>query len=371
MPTAFRKMHGAGNDFMVLDARVGKLNLTPPAIRALGDRRTGVGWDQLIVIEPATAPAADAAMRIYNPDGSEAGACGNATRCVARLLAEQTGRVCVMIETVSGALQAECLADGQVRVDMGPPRLAWHEVPLRAPCNTLWLDLPGEPAAVSMGNPHATLFVPTLDAVDPAAAGPALETDPMFPDRANIGFAQVLAPDRIRLRVWERGAGLTLACGSGACAALVNAHRRGLAGRRAALVLDGGTLLIEWRAPEEAERGRPDRRAADAVVAGGDDAAEEAATGSTKTGGSAVADSEIADSKVGNSAVGVSEVRVSEVGDGVSGFSAGRGQAGRSSGRVDAGRHGHQANAPQGHVWMTGPAVTAFHGSVDLTTYGA
>ena len=357
MPTAFRKMHGAGNDFMVLDARTEPLKLAPPVIRALGNRRTGVGWDQLIVIEVATAATADAAMRIYNPDGSEAGACGNATRCVARLLAEETGRSGVMIQTVSGVLPTECLADGQVRVDMGPPRLAWHEVPLRTACDTLWLDLPGSPAAVSMGNPHATLFVAALDAVDPATAGPVLETHPMFPDRANIGFAQVLAPDRIRLRVWERGAGLTLACGSGACAALVNAHRRGLTGRRAELVLDGGTLLIEWRAPENTESGEPDRRGAGSDIASADITAGDAGAEPTATWDSGAGRSVAANSGVRRSMTGNSE--------------RGGGAAGSSASRDAAGVHMHHADAPHGHVWMTGPAVTAFHGSVDLTTYGA
>ena len=357
MPTAFRKMHGAGNDFMVLDARTELLKLAPPAVRALGHRRTGVGWDQLIVIEAATAATAAAAMRIYNPDGSEAGACGNATRCVARVLAEEMGRSGVVIQTVSGVLTAECLADGQVRVDMGPPRLAWREVPLRTACDTLWLDLPGQPAAVSMGNPHATLFVPALDAVDPATAGPALETHPMFPDRANIGFAQVLAPDRIRLRVWERGAGLTLACGSGACAALVNAHRRGLTGRCAELVLDGGSLLVEWRAPEDAEAGEPDRRSADLHIAGAASAAGDAAAGTTAAWNSGA----------GRSVAGNSGARRSVIGNSRRGGSDARSSASRDA----AGGHAHQADAPQGHVWMTGPAVTAFHGSVDLTTYAA
>ncbi len=236
-PVPFVKMHGAGNDFMLLDARSVTLSLSAPLIQALADRRTGIGWDQLIVLH--ASDRADVAMRIYNPDGSEAGACGNATRCVA----DRLGRDRVTIETASGLLPAERVAGG-IRVDMGPPGLAWQDIPLAEPCDTLHLPLSGDPAAASMGNPHATLFGAGLD---PASDGPELETHTLFPDRANIGFADVLAPDRIRLRVWERGAGLTRACGSGACAALVNAHRRGLAGRRAHLVLDGGTLLIEWR----------------------------------------------------------------------------------------------------------------------------
>jgi diaminopimelate epimerase len=257
MNLAFRKMHGAGNDFMVLDARAAELTLSAACIRALGDRHRGIGWDQLIVLEPAQDPAADVFMRIFNPDGSPAGACGNATRCVAEILgAEAWGAKAwgaegqaqdFTVQTVAGLLHAHRLGGGQVRVDMGAPRTGWRDIPLAQACDTLHLDLPGDPAAVSMGNPHATLFVPDLGAIDPAAIGAALERDRLFPDRANIGFAQILGADRIRLRVWERGAGLTLACGSGACAALVNAVRRGLTGRAAELILDGGTLHVAWR----------------------------------------------------------------------------------------------------------------------------
>jgi diaminopimelate epimerase len=247
----FLKMHGCGNDFVVLDERRGALGITPTRAAAIADRRTGVGCDQFIVIEPPPANAdADAFMRIRNPDGSEAGACGNATRCVAYLLAHETGRLTQIIRTSSGDLRAEVLADGSVRVDMGPAKLDWSEIPLARPMDTLHLDLAlgplSDPAAASMGNPHATFFVGDLSDLPVAELGPRLEHDPLFPERANIGFAQVLAPDRIRLRVWERGAGLTRACGSGACAALVNAHRRGLTGRRATLEMGGGDLTIEW-----------------------------------------------------------------------------------------------------------------------------
>ena len=241
MQLPFIKMHGAGNDFVVLDARAGPIRLAPGRATALADRRTGIGCDQLILVEPA--PGADAFMRILNADGSEAGACGNATRCVASLLFG--GRDAVMIRTAAGNLAAESLPDGRVRVDMGPALLGWQDVPLAREADTLHLPLPGDPAACSMGNPHATFFTRDVNLVE--RLGPALERDPLFPERANIGFAEVLAPDRIRLRVWERGAGLTAACGSGACAALVNAHRRGLAGREAEIVMDGGTLHIERR----------------------------------------------------------------------------------------------------------------------------
>ncbi|MBV9758071.1 MAG: diaminopimelate epimerase [Alphaproteobacteria bacterium] len=252
MLARFVKMHGLGNDFVVFDERTGPLGLTAARAAAIADRHTGIGCDQLISIEPAPAGSgADAAMRIRNADGSEAGACGNATRCVAELLLRDSGAHAGTIRTAAGNLSVERLPDGLIRVDMGEPRLHWRDIPLARAMDTLHVDLYagefGPPAACSMGNPHATFFVADLDRVPVAALGPELERASLFPDRANIGFAQVLAPDRLRLRVWERGAGLTRACGSGACAALVNAHRRGLAGRRAAVLLDGGELGLEWR----------------------------------------------------------------------------------------------------------------------------
>lgn len=247
MLTRFAKMHGAGNDFVILDGRTAALApLTPRRVAALADRRRGIGCDQLISLEPARDGEA-ALMRIHNPDGSEAGACGNATRCVAALLAADAGGP-ILLRTVAGRLEAEAIGGGHVRVGMGRPGLAWQDLPLARPADTLHLPLAGDPAGLSMGNPHATWFVDDVDVAE--HRGAAAETDPLFADRVNAGYAHVLAPDRIRLRVWERGAGLTLACGSGACAALVNAHRRGLAGRRATLVLDGGELLIEWRADD-------------------------------------------------------------------------------------------------------------------------
>jgi diaminopimelate epimerase len=238
---SFRKMHGAGNDFVVVDARGGALGLSPARIAALADRRRGIGCDQFITLEPGVG--SDVFMRIHNPDGSESGACGNATRCVAALLHEETGRSEFVIRTLAGDLPAMVGVEG-VSVDMGAPRLGWRDVPLAEDVDTLHLPIAGDPAALSMGNPHATFFVEDVGEV---SRGAGLEWHGLFPQGANIGFAQVLARDRIRLRVWERGAGLTLACGSGACAALVNASRRGLAGRAAELVLDGGVLHIAWR----------------------------------------------------------------------------------------------------------------------------
>jgi len=297
--TPFRKMHGLGNDFVVLDARGDSvldargdsvldargdsvldargdsvldargdsvldargdsvldargagLAITPARAAAIADRRFGIGCDQLIVLEPATG-AADVFMRIRNPDGSEAGACGNATRCVAALVAAETGQDRVVVRTIAGDLAVTRAPGGRWCADMGPARLGWAEVPLAEAMDTLHLPVArgvlADPAACSMGNPHATFFVADLAAVPVAALGPSLEHDPLFPERANIGFAQVLSPDHLRLEVWERGAGRTLACGSGACAALVNAARRGLTGRRATVSLPGGDLVIEWRA---------------------------------------------------------------------------------------------------------------------------
>jgi diaminopimelate epimerase len=246
MRRPFIKMHGLGNDFVILDARQGGLSMSGARAAALADRRRGIGCDQLIMIAPAEG--ADAAMLIRNPDGSHSSVCGNATRCVAWLLAQETGRSAITLRTGAGILTAECLPDGQVRVDMGPPGLGWRDVPLAREQDTLRIEpLEGTPAAVSMGNPHLTFFVEGLARIDVSREGPRFECDPLLPERANVGFAQITGAASLRLRVWERGAGLTLACGSGACAALVNAHRRGLLPREADVELDGGTLRIVWR----------------------------------------------------------------------------------------------------------------------------
>jgi diaminopimelate epimerase len=241
MTTPFVKMHGCGNDFVILDERPRALGIDVASAARLADRRTGIGCDQLIVLQPDEPVF----MRIYNPDGSEAGACGNATRCVADILMRETDRDALTIRTISGDLPAIRRSDGLIEVDMGPPRLDWADIPLARPMDTIRLGLPGEPAAVSMGNPHVTFFDADLDRA--GELGPALEHHQLFPQRANIGFAKVIDRSTIRLRVWERGAGLTLACGSGACATLVNACRRGLTDRRAQIVVDGGALEITWR----------------------------------------------------------------------------------------------------------------------------
>lgn len=250
MQVPFLKMHGLGNDFVVLDGRAEARALPPEAIRWVGDRHRGVGFDQLITLEPATD--ADVFFRFHNSDGTEAGACGNGTRCAASLVLAETGRERIAIRTIAGLLGAERLPDGTVRVDMGPPRLDWRDVPLAREMDTLHVPMEADgvsdAACCSMGNPHANFFVADLDALDVFRIGPELEHHPLLPERANIGFVQVLARDHLKLVVWERGAGYTLACGSGACAALVNARRRGLVEARCTVSLPGGDLVIEQRA---------------------------------------------------------------------------------------------------------------------------
>jgi diaminopimelate epimerase len=242
---AFRKMHGLGNDFVVLDARRQPIALTPERARVLADRRRGIGCDQLITLEPSSK--ADAFMRIHNADGGEVEACGNATRCIAKLLMAEGGRQQVDVETVVGVLRCREAANDCVSVDMGEARLEWRDIPLVKAMDTLHLDFEGDPVAVNIGNPHVVFFVADAAATDPSIRGPVVERHPLFPERTNVEFATVLAPDRIRMRVWERGVGITRACGTGACATLVAAARRGLTGRIATVVLDGGELAIEWR----------------------------------------------------------------------------------------------------------------------------
>lgn len=250
MARRFLKMHGLGNDFVVLDARAEPLTLTPDQARRLADRREGVGCDQIILIEPPTDPKADAFMRFLNADGSESGACGNGSRCIGALLADELGRHDVAIQTTAGLLRAIRHPDGQVTVDMGPARLGWADIPLAEEMDTLHVPLRHGPlddaCCVSMGNPHAVFFVPDAQEIDLPTLGPVLEHHPLFPQRANIEVVTVLSPARIRMRVWERGSGITRACGTGACASLVAASRRGLTGRSATVVVDGGELLVDW-----------------------------------------------------------------------------------------------------------------------------
>lgn len=249
---AFTKMHGLGNDFVVIDARDRPLALTRETVRAIAARRIGVGCDQLIVMEAVTnGAAADVFMRIHNADGSEVDACGNATRCVAALLMGEAGREIVRIQTGAGILIAEDAQGDAVTVNIGTPGLSWQDIPLANEADTLHLELASgplsDPSAASMGNPHCVFFVDDLDAIPLEELGPGLEHHELFPERANIGVAQVVNDHTLLLRVWERGVGLTLACGTGACAAVVSAHRRGLTGRRVAVQVDGGALAIDWR----------------------------------------------------------------------------------------------------------------------------
>jgi len=242
--TAFLKMHGLGNDFVVFDARGNGLALDAASARALADRRFGVGCDQVIVIGAGTG-GVDAAMRIYNADGGEVESCGNAARCVARLLMEEKDRDRVVIDTPGAVIVCTDAGRGDVTVDMGMPKFDWRDIPLASEVDTNRFAIDGmEAAAVNVGNPHCVLF---RDAADIAALGPKLETHPMFPARINVEFVTVQDRARLRVRVWERGVGITSACGTGACASAVAAHRRGLSERKVEVMLDGGALTIEWR----------------------------------------------------------------------------------------------------------------------------
>ena len=241
----FMKMHGAGNDFVIIDSRGREAVTTPELARALGDRNRGVGFDQLAEIRSATGT--DFALDFWNNDGSRAGACGNATRCVCDYILRDTGRAAVTLVTARGVLRAVRRADGLVSVNMGAPQRDWAEVPLSHAVDPLHLPLAGDPVALGMGNPHCVFFVADAEAVDVAARGPGHEVDPLFPQKTNVEFASLIGPDHLRMRVWERGAGITLACGSGTCATAVAAHLRGLTGRRVIVDVDGGQLEVDWR----------------------------------------------------------------------------------------------------------------------------
>ena len=242
---AFMKMHGLGNDFVVIDSRGREAVMTAGLARAIGDRHRGVGFDQLAEIRGHDD--ADFALDFWNSDGSIAAACGNATRCVCDHIMTERDITSVRLVTARGHLAAVRRADGLVSVNMGAPQLGWAEVPLARAVDTLHLPMPGDPVAVGMGNPHAVFFVPDAEVVDLARLGPQVEHDPLFPQRTNVEFVTVTGPDRLRMRVWERGAGVTLACGSGVCAVTVAAHLRGLTGRSVQIDADGGTLEVDWR----------------------------------------------------------------------------------------------------------------------------
>ena len=248
-------MHGLGNDFVVLDAREQPVTMTSELAKALADRQLGIGCDQLILLEPSAT--ADVKMRIWNHDGGEVQSCGNASRCVADLVLGETRRRAMTIETLGGLLQCSRDGSGMITIDMGSPRFRWDEIPLSEPFpDTRAIELEagpllGSPSAVNVGNPHCLFFVDDLDSIDLAAVGPVLERHPLFPERANISLVRVISPEHIALKVWERGAGLTRACGTAACAGAVAAARNELTGRQVTATLPGGDLAIDWRADDD------------------------------------------------------------------------------------------------------------------------
>lgn len=257
MSRTFLKMNGLGNDFVVVQTLTQSFDPTPEEIRAIAKRDGGIGCDQVIAIDPPKAEGASAYVRFWNSDGEETGACGNGTRCVAWLLMQSAGKTEVAFDTVAGRLSGVAAGEKLVTVDMGPPRLAWNQIPLAEEMNTARVELQvgpidapwvHTPVCVSMGNPHVVFFVdaPVSDAFA-TKTGSLVEHHPLFPEGVNVGFAYVESRDHIRLKVWERGAGLTAACGTGACAAQVAAVRRGLTDRKAKVEFESGALTIEWR----------------------------------------------------------------------------------------------------------------------------
>jgi diaminopimelate epimerase len=241
----FMKMQGAGNDFVVIDSRGRGPVMTAALARAIADRHFGVGYDQLAEI--TDAEGADFRLTFWNGDGTLADACGNATRCVSDHVMRGLGRDALTLITGRGGLSAVRLPDGRVSVNMGQPQTGWQDIPLAQASDALHLPLAGDPVGVGMGNPHCVFFVPDAEAVDLNALGPRVEHDPLFPQRTNVEYASVIGLDHLRMRVWERGTGITLACGSGACATAVAAHLRGLTGRKVTLEADGGVLEVDWR----------------------------------------------------------------------------------------------------------------------------
>ncbi|MCC5991637.1 MAG: diaminopimelate epimerase [Rhodobacteraceae bacterium] len=241
----FAKMHGAGNDFVIIDSGRAQTRVMNAALAAaLGDRHRGVGFDQLAEIRPSDS--ADIDLEFWNADGSQAGACGNATRCVAATVMAARGLDRLRIRTARGLLLAEN-REGQIWVNMGAPILDWRGIPLARDCDTAHLPIDGDPAGVGMGNPHCVFFVDDAEAAPVGTLGPEIEHHPLFPAATNVEFASLMAPDHLRLRVWERGTGITLACGSGACATAVAACQRGLTGPNVTISADGGVLQVDWR----------------------------------------------------------------------------------------------------------------------------
>ncbi len=241
----FLKMHGLGNDFVIIDARNTESPVSQSMARAIGERHFGVGYDQLVVLTKSDGAEVD--MVFWNSDGSVSDACGNASRCIARLVMGETGLDAITLRTGNGLLAARMTDGGMISVNMGQPQLTWDTVPLARDVDLINLPIDGAPGAVGMGNPHCVFVVDDADAVDLVARGSAIETHPLFPQRTNVEFVQIIDRKTIRQRTFERGAGVTLACGSGACAVAVVAHRKGLTDRTVSIQLDGGTLQIDWR----------------------------------------------------------------------------------------------------------------------------
>ncbi|MCO4823589.1 MAG: diaminopimelate epimerase [Amylibacter sp.] len=241
----FLKMHGLGNDFVIIDARDAENPVTAAMARAIGHRYFGVGFDQLAVL--TTSDVADVDVAFWNSDGSTAGACGNASRCIGRLLIDETGKASVSLRTERGILPVVDVDGDVVSVNMGQPQLDWREVPLARDVDLNALPIDGEPGAAGMGNPHCVFVVDDVDAVDLAKVGPIYEHHELFPERTNVEYIQILDRENIRMRVWERGGMITLACGSGACAVAVVAHQKGLTERKVTIHLEGGPLDIDWR----------------------------------------------------------------------------------------------------------------------------
>jgi diaminopimelate epimerase len=250
MTKSFIKMHGLGNDFAIFDGRKQRIHIPAEKIRALANRQTGIGFDQMVIIDPPQSPGTDVFLRIYNADGGEVGACGNASRCIGKLLIDELKKPEVVMETVADKLTAKATG-GKITVDMGNVNLEWKQIPLSREEKTESLSISEgilkQPVAVNVGNPHAVFFVDDVATIPLETLGPRIEHHSLFPARTNVEVAQVLSPTKIRMRVWERGAGITQACGTGACAVAVAGVRRGLTQRKATIVLDGGELEIEWR----------------------------------------------------------------------------------------------------------------------------
>jgi diaminopimelate epimerase len=252
----FAKMNGLGNEIAVLDARERPLTLNASAVEALATPEKGLGFDQLMVLLPPRNPLADVYTEIWNADGSNVAACGNGSRCVAWYVMREMNRENLVIETEAGLLGAVSVGPNMISVDMGAPIFEWELIPMSERMDTMRIELQvgpiddpilHGPGVVNMGNPHCVFFVQDAELAPVEAVGPMIEYHPLFPERTNVGFAEIVARDHIRLRVWERGAGLTKACGTGACAALVAAVRRRLCDRSAKVQVDGGMLQIEWR----------------------------------------------------------------------------------------------------------------------------